>query len=142
MIPTWPADLPQRVLADSFSETLADGRLRTSTETGMGKSRLRFSSAPKPLAVAFKVDPDQKARLERFWIEEIARGALPFLIQDQTKDGLAMLTDDGLQLLDDAGQPLLISAWWLVMIGEGPPVFTTRNRGMTYTAAFPLMVMP
>ncbi len=44
----WPSDLPQRVLADSFSETLADGRLRTAMETGHAKSRRRFSSAPKP----------------------------------------------------------------------------------------------
>lgn len=142
MIPYWPADLPQRVLADSFSETLADGRLRTAMETGHAKSRRRFSSAPKPVAAAFKVTPDQKARLERFWEEEIAGGSLPFLMADQTADALVLLADDGLQLLDDAGRPLVNTAWWLVLAGDTPPAFTTRNRGLTYTAAFPLSVLP
>lgn len=142
MIPYWPSDLPQRVLADNFSEGLADGRLRTSMETGPGKSRRRFSAAPKPVAAAFKVSPDEKARLERFWDEEIAGGALPFLIADQTRDGLILLAEPGVQLLDDLGRPLILTAWWLVLASDSPPAFTTRNRGLSYTATFPLTVMP
>lgn len=142
MIPYWPSDLPQRVLADSFSEGLADGRLRTAMETGHAKSRRRFSSAPKPVAAGFKISLDEKARLERFWLEEIAGGSLPFLIPDQTRDGVALLADGGLQLLDDQGRPLINTAWWLVLAGESPPAFTTRNRGISYTATFPMMVMP
>jgi len=142
MIPYWPLDLPQRVLADTFSETLADGRLRTAMETGHAKSRRRFSSAPKPVAAAFKVNADQKARLERFWDEEIAGGSLPFLIADQTADGLVLLADAGLPLLDDLGRALICTAWWLVLASDSPPAFTTRNRGLSYTAAFPLSVLP
>lgn len=142
MIPSWPLDLPQRVLANGYSEGLPDGRLRTAMETGISKSRRRFSSAPKPVAASFRVTLDQKARIERFWDEEIAGGALPFLLPDQTKDGQPLLVEPGVPLLDDQGRPLLISAWWLVMAGETAPTFTARSREVTFTAAFPLMVMP
>lgn len=142
MIPYWPSDLPQRVLADTYSEGLPDGRLRTQMETGHAKSRRRFSSAAKPVTAAFKVSLDEKARLERFWEEDIAGGSLPFLIADQTMDGVALLADGGLQLLDDQGRPLINTAWWLVLAGDAAPAFTTRNRGISFTATFPISVLP
>lgn len=138
----WPAELPQRVLASGYSEGLGDGRLRTQMETGPMKVRRRFSSVARPVAASFRVSPDGKARIERFWQEDIRGGSLPFRIPDQTHDGLPLLAGDGLMLLDDQGRPLFITAWWLVMAGDAPPSFTPLQRGLAYTASFPLMVMP
>jgi hypothetical protein len=138
----WPAELPQRVLASGYSESLGDGRLRTQMETGPMKVRRRFSAVARPIAASFRVSPDGKARIERFWWEEIGGGSLPFLMPDQTHDALALLADDGLQLLDDQGRPLINTAWWLVMAGDAPPSFTPLQRGIAYTAAFPLVIMP
>ncbi|MCG5247985.1 hypothetical protein [Methylorubrum extorquens] len=141
-IPSWPAELPQRVLADNYSEGLGDGRLRTAMETGVPKTRRRFSNAGRPVSAAFKVSPDGKARIERFFNEEVGGGALPFLMPDQTHDGLALINGGGLQLLDDQGRPLINTAWWLAIFGDSVPTFQTRNRGVSYIASFPLVVLP
>lgn len=138
----WPADLPQRVLAPSYSEGLGDGRLRTQMEAGPMKVRRRFSAVARPVSASFRVSPDGKARIERFWWEEIGGGSLPFLMPDQTHDALVLQAGTGLQLLDDQGRPLVNTAWWLVMAGDAPPSFTPLQRGMAYTAAFPLVIMP
>ncbi len=71
----WPAELPQRVLASGYSESLGDGRLRTQMETGPMKVRRRFSAVARPIAASFRVSPDGKARIERFWWEEIGAAA-------------------------------------------------------------------
>lgn len=142
MIPFWPAELPQRVLADNYSESLGDGRLRTPMEAGPPKIRRRFTLAARPVSAAFKVSPDGKARIERFFREEVGGGALPFLMPDQTHDGLALTTETGLHLLDDQGRPLINTALWLVTFGDSVPVFQTRNRGVSFIASFPLLVLP
>lgn len=141
-VPSWPAELPQRVLADNYSESVGDGRLRTAMETGVPKTRRRFTLAARPVSAAFKVSADGKARIERFFSEEVGGGSLPFLMPDQTHDGLALVTEDGLQLLDDGGRPFVNTAWWLVMFGDSVPTFQTRNRGVSYIASFPLVVLP
>ncbi|SEP21333.1 hypothetical protein SAMN04487843_108203 [Methylobacterium sp. ap11] len=138
----WPSELPQRVLASGYSETMGEGRLRTQMEAGPMKVRRRFSAVVRPVPASFRVSPDGKARLERFWREEIGGGSLPFLMPDQTHDGLPLLTDDSLQLLDDQGRPLINTAWWLVMAGDAPLSFTPLQRGMAFSASFPLVVMP
>ena len=138
----WPSELPQHVLASGYSESLGEGRLRTQMEAGPMKVRRRFSAVARPVSTSFRVSPDGKARIERFWREEIGDGSLPFLMPDQTRDALALLTDDGLQLLDDQGRPLINTAWWLVMAGEAPPTFTPLQRGMAFMASFPLVIMP
>ncbi|SFV05988.1 hypothetical protein SAMN02799631_04332 [Methylobacterium sp. 174MFSha1.1] len=138
----WPAELPQRVLAAGYNESLGDGRLRTRMETGPMKVRRRYSSAPRPVAASFRVSPDGKARIERFWKEEIAGGSLPFWLPDQTHDGLVLLNEQGVPLFDEQGRLLANSAWWLVMAGDAVPNFTPLQRGMAYTAAFQLVIMP
>lgn len=61
---------------------------------------------------------------------------------DQTHDALALVTEDGLQLLDDQGAPLINTALWLVTFGDSVPTFQTRNRGVSFIASFPLVVLP
>ncbi|MEZ0253573.1 MAG: hypothetical protein ACAH20_21885, partial [Methylobacteriaceae bacterium] len=92
-IPVWPTDLPQRVLADSYSEGLGNGRLRTAMETGLPKMRRRFTLAARPVSAAFRVSADGKARIERFFNEETGGGTLPFLMPDQTHDALALTNE-------------------------------------------------
>ncbi|WP_430914067.1 hypothetical protein [Methylobacterium sp. sgz302541] len=140
-IPFWPSDLPQRVSRNGFGETFRDGRLRTAMEAGPPKMRRRFSSAVRPIQASIEVTVDGKARLERFWSEEAAGGTLPFLMPDQTLDGLALTDGDGIQLLDDQGRPLVNTNWWLAMFGDSAP--SVQNMGwIWYRVSFPLMVLP
>lgn len=81
------------------------------------------------------------ARLERFWLEETAGGSLPFLMPDQTRDALALITEADIQILDDQGRPLINTAWWLVMFGDSPPQQQVVS-GLIYKASFSLSVLP
>lgn len=140
-IPSWPAELPQRVLTDGYSEKSRDGRLFSRTSAAPGKVRRRYSSAVLPVSAALIVDYPQKARLERFWSEETALGSMPFIMPDQTHDGLYLLDESGTPILNEAGVPILISANWLARFSEnGGPQFTPW--GLRFNASFQLDVLP
>ncbi|MGG3810996.1 hypothetical protein ABEV34_05005 [Methylorubrum rhodesianum] len=141
MIPVWPADLPQRLLQEGYSYGFADGRLKTAMESGVPKMRRRFSSVARPVSGQFLGSEDDMARLERFYDEETGGGALPFLMPDQTRDGLPLATEDGLQLLDDQGRPLINTAWWLVMFGDTPPQKQVAS-GTVYRISLTFTVLP
>lgn len=138
--PVWPSELPQRVLRDGYSESLRDGRLFSRMSGGAPKVRRRFSSSTLPVSASIHVDYDQKSRLERFWNEETQGGSLPFIIPDQTHDGLALLDGSGNPILDGSGNPILISTNWLALFGEEAPKVTPW--GIQFTVAFNLVVLP
>jgi len=139
-VPVWPSELPQRVLRDGYSEKLRDGRLFSRTQSGPGKVRRRYSSAVLPVSASTIVTYAQKSRLERFWIEETAYGSLPFIMPDQTHDGLPLLDGGGLPVLDGGGLPILVTANWLVRFAQEVPQFTPW--GLQFTASFQLDVLP
>lgn len=140
MIPTWPTELPRRVLQEGFNKGFGDGRLSTKMESGLPKTRRRFSAVGKPVQAAINLSTDQSARLERFYDEDTAGGALPFLMRDQLGSGLALLAN-GLALTDAAGRPLVTESWWLVMFGEAPPSVRPLS-GDLYRAEFLLTILP
>lgn len=139
-VPLWPADLPQRVLRDGYSEKLRDGRLFSRTQSGPGKVRRRYSSAVLPVSASIIVTYAQKSRLERFWYEETGKGSLPFIMPDQTHDGLPLLDGGGLPVLDGGGLPILVTANWLVRFAQEAPQFTPW--GLQFMASFQLDVLP
>lgn len=141
-LPVWPVDLPQFVERQGFSEGFADGRLRTKMDAGPAKTRRRSSSAARPIQASVRVSVDGKMRLKRFWDEDTASGALPFLMPDPTADGLALIFDDGSRLLDQDGAPLLDTAWLLVLFGETPPNAIPAAGGAWYMVSFSLSVLP
>ena len=141
MIPVWPADLPQRLLQEGYSYGFADGRLKTAVESGPPKMRRRFSVSPRPVTGQFLGSENDMARLERFWLEETGGGALPFLMPDQTRDALPLVTEGGVQLLDDQGSPLINTAWWLVMFGDTPPQKQVAS-GAIYRISLTFTVLP
>lgn len=140
-IPYWPPDLPQRLIQENYQQALGEGRLRTAMDAGPPKSRRRFSAVPKPISGQFFGTADAFARLERFWNEDTAGGTLPFLIPDQTRDGLGLDTGTGLTLLDDAGHQILNTAWWLTLFGDNPPSQTPLS-GRLYRISLSLTVLP
>lgn len=138
-VPLWPAELPRRVLRDGYSEKLRDGRLFSRT-SGPGKVRRRFSSAVLPVSASIIVDYAQKSRFERFWNEDTAGGSLPFIMPDQTHDGLPLLDEGGAPILDEGGAPILVTANWLTRFGQEPPRITPW--GIQFMASFQLDVLP
>lgn len=140
-VPFWPADLPQRVLVDGYSEGVGDGRIMQPMDAGPPKMRRRTSAAMRPVRARLWLGFDQKARLNRFWTEGVAGGSLPFWFPDQTMDGLALLTADGAPLLTESGAPLVITSWWLVMFGQDGIAFDAQS-GVLFGAAFSLDILP
>lgn len=137
----WPQDLPQRVLAEGYQESLGEGRLSTPMDVGPPKSRRRFSHVPDPVTASFRCTLDQKERLKRFWRDDLAGGSRLFILPDPSLNGVPLLTDEGEPLLDNEGTPLLIESWLIVM-GEAAPSFRPIQRGMRWVASLPLVIMP
>ncbi|MFG1340566.1 hypothetical protein [Xanthobacter autotrophicus] len=140
-VPFWPSELMQRVLVDGYSEGFGDGRIRQAMDAGPPKVRRRFSAVTRPVRASIKVDFDGIGRLNRFWTEETAGGALPFWFPDQTSDGLPLLTADGVPLLTESGAPLLITSWWLVIFGDEEPVISAESATL-FVATFNLNILP
>ena len=131
---SWPADLPQYVRRTDFRQTAPGGVLRTKTDTGPGKARRRFSSAPAPLSCSITVDLAGLARFRRFFEEELANGAKPFLMRDQEFDG-ATLSD----LETETGEPIDVVAQRIVMFAEEP---AHTSFGMMFAISMSLSLMP
>jgi len=74
----WPVSLPQRVRVEGYSEQPANTRIDTPTESGIPKSRNRFTVGVEPIEAVIEVDFAQKATLDAFYNATLANGALPF----------------------------------------------------------------
>lgn len=126
-IAVWPESLPCFVSMDSFSTSFADGRLKTATDTGPGKTRRRTTAAVEPLAGNLSLRPDQYLTLKEFWRVTLKGGTLPFFMPDQDRHARTLLTDAGEPLLTDAGEAMQISAWCLVIFGSESPTVSKRG---------------
>lgn len=138
MTAIWPATLPQRVRMDGYNEGSHDGRVRTSMDEGPPKVR-GGASPGLPVTGVVRVTPSGKARLGRFFHEELARGTLPFWFPAQSLDGAVLATVSGAPLLTSSGAPLVARRWWLVMFGQQAPQYTPA--GVHYQASLDLTVL-
>jgi hypothetical protein len=85
MNPVWSSGLPQ----DQFLE-LSDHRqagfVRTQTETGPAKKRLRFTAVARAVQMALTLTGAQRAIFDSFWIATLKEGSLPFDWKDPVGD--------------------------------------------------------
>ena len=75
---SWPASLPQRPLADGFSETLPNLLVRSGTDIGPAKARRRTTAGVTRLKVAFRLSSAQLAAFRTFFAADLQGGALSF----------------------------------------------------------------
>ncbi|MBK5958120.1 hypothetical protein CCR97_08305 [Rhodoplanes elegans] len=140
-VAVWPGELPEYVLVDGFSLTQPDGRLRTPTDTGPGKTRLKNSAAMTPVAAqVYLKGPNDMARFRRFWAEDLAGGVLPFVVRDPRHDGALLGDEDGLVLADEDGAPIEVSAYWLAEFDAAPA--ESQVAGYFSRLSFTLLVFP
>lgn len=141
-IAIWPYDLPQRFITDGYQSGFAENRVASQPEIGPPKLRRRTSASPRPVTGQLVLSANQRARLERFWIEEIDEGIQPFWFPDQELDGHQLTTEGMLPLQTQAAQNLLIAGWWLVQFPvDAPP--TWGAEGPIYRrAALQLLILP
>lgn len=78
----WPPELPQGILMEGNSDTLPDGRMKSPTEMGPGKVRLRTSAAIRKLSGRMYMSTDQLQILRNFVETTTLGGSLPFMFPD------------------------------------------------------------
>jgi len=82
MVDAWPATLPQKVLADGFSQTLGDGRIRVQPDAGPALVRRRSTAMPVAMPCSIDVDDDQWDDLLEFGETTLLSWSLPFTFPD------------------------------------------------------------
>lgn len=74
----WPVSLPQRPLAQGFSERAPETVIRTPMEAGPPKVRRRFTAGVRQFGLQVRLTPDQVDTLDGFFETTLQGGALPF----------------------------------------------------------------
>lgn len=138
-VPIWPSELPRPTRSD-FSATSQEARIAKQADTGPPGYRPRFSSVARPISLAVILSRSQKGRFDRFYIEEIKRGAAVFWMPDPVTDGWPMLTAQGEPVLTADGRPVLVAAQWLCLMGP-PPVETIYGQ-VEFKISFQVDVLP
>jgi hypothetical protein len=137
-LPVWPAVLPQ-ALRPNYSGAYGDGRLRSKTDAGGGKQRRRFSNAARPVRADIWIDEGQKIALDDFIDFDLVGGALPFLMFDPERDGLALIDGAGAVILDSSGAPIGTRRYRIVQLDDIPQIASVGRR---YRIGLSLFVMP
>lgn len=94
----WPLTLPQAILLESLEDGIPDGRIRTKTDVGPGKTRPRDTTAVRPIVGSMLMTDAQWAILETFVTVELLSGSLPFTIPDPKPPHAAILVQFGATL--------------------------------------------
>jgi hypothetical protein len=139
VLAVWPEEFNPPI-RNSFALSEGEGRLRTQAESGPVRQRSKFSSVSQPVSLTFSFTRNELARFDRFYFDEIARGALPFLMPDFSANGFPLMSIDGEMLTDDEDNVLTITSYWLVQLGQELP--ERRNIGVRWQVSFTLDVMP
>jgi uncharacterized protein YwlG (UPF0340 family) len=113
----FPASLPQIMERDGFSRGYGDGRLRSPTDAGGGKSRRRFSYMPEPVKGSIVMTGAQLAIFRAFIDETLKGGTLPFYFPAQ----------------GELGQ-------WIVKIGQAMP--SEAPMGLNWRVDLDLVRLP
>lgn len=93
----WPSSLPDSFTFESYGEGIADGRLRSQTDTGPGKVRPRSSAMPEPLSGQMVITGAQIETLRTFVKTTLRGGSLPFFFKSQ-RGGVQILVRFGEEL--------------------------------------------
>ena len=138
-MPSWPSEL-LRPLVDGFQQGREDNRLIARADRGPPRVRRGMSKATEAVGVAFYCSADQRARFDRFHIDETELGALPFLVPGWGIDNHDRLAAEGLNLLTHEDVPLLIAATWVCLFGQTTP--SVVPMGLEWRISFDLVILP
>ncbi len=138
-VAVWPSELP-KPSRDGYQAQRLDARARRSGGPVPGY-RKRFSNAPRLVSLSLvDVPRSLKAVFDRFYEVITADGTLPFLMPDPVTDGWPLLASDGRPILQAGDTPVLMSAQWLCLFGDEPPV--EHISGVRFDIAFSVAVLP
>lgn len=78
----WPAELPQVLILDNLSAEKQNNVIRTQMDAGPQKIRRRYTVATKNFSGQIVVTEAQRRVLEDWYDNDLASGALRFLMKD------------------------------------------------------------
>ena len=114
----WPTSLPQRPLAQGYSERAAATVIRTAMEAGPPKVRRRYTAGIRRFELQLRLTPSEADTLDAFYDDTMMGGSLPFDWQ-HPRTGAAV-------------------AYRFVE----PPAYTPAAGGQLWTASLRLEVLP
>lgn len=77
---TWPTTLPQFVSQEGYTQTLVDPVLRTESDAGPQKTRLRYTSVPEKFTISLVLTRTQLPIFtDSFFKNELGYGSLTFI---------------------------------------------------------------
>ena len=77
-MPTWPAGLPQSLNVDGYAETIEDGRVRTSVDSGPVLVRRRYSAVTTYVSGYMVLTDAEYATLLTFFDSTLSGGSATF----------------------------------------------------------------
>lgn len=140
-IPSYPAELPPPLRAD-YAEQSGEGRALFRPDAGPSQPRLRFAAVVDDIPYTISVKRWELGVFDKFYLETLRNGVLPFTMPSPLIDGFALLDEDGTPLLDENDMPLLYGETMLVMFAEQGLPRRTSAQADSYRVSFRLQRLP
>ncbi len=140
MIHTWPSALPKPT-RDGFQQSPEDLRRKRGSDAGVPRYGKRYSLSAQNVALRVILDRSAKQVFDQFYHVTLSDGVHPFWMPDPISDGWPLVSPSGERLLSPQGEPLLMSAKWLCLMGDEPPL-TGALKGLEFPVSFSVVVMP
>ena len=138
----WPtAEVPYILNASGYTSMFPDGRIKTPMDLGPPKLRKRSSGVVTPVSGVLVCTSEELGRLRRWWAEDTAYGALPFLFPEPIFDDGFLVTEGDIELTDEDGEALLVAGWSLVQFADAPRE-SQFDQSLSYAVAISLNKLP
>ena len=138
-LPLWPAELG-RPDQEGYSRARLDNRRHSQSQQGPRRVQGGRSKFGEIVSFSLFATIDRQARFWRFFDEEVAAGALPFVMENPEMTGQPLTTETGDEIIDENGEVITIVDTWLCLFGQN--MTTVTSWGMHYRLAFDLVIMP
>ena len=140
-IPSYPAELPEPLRAD-YADQSGEGRVMFRPVAGPPRVRQQSAAVVDDIPYSISVERWQLGVFDKFYLETLKKGTLPFTMPSPLIDGFAILDENGVQLLDENDLPLLFGETMLVQFAEQGLPARSQIDVEEYRVRFRLMRLP
>ena len=77
-VPVWPAELPQQLFVNGYSQSFAETTIKSDMDAGPAKVRRRFTAGVEPVSGTMLLTETQLGYLRTFFVDTLLGGSLRF----------------------------------------------------------------
>ena len=77
-VPVWPAELPQQLFVNGYSQSFAETTIKSEMDAGPAKVRRRFTAGVEPVSGTMLLTETQLGYLRTFFVDTLLGGSLRF----------------------------------------------------------------